>query len=346
MFETKRPPVMAGTVSALASEYGHDSGIEEGGKAQSGWGANDGDHLTVLHSFGPRLAKRVARNADGSIGIEGFENARTFSVRSVNVESLKKIARWLVGNAGNSRLAVIRASLRHDVAPDRVRRTLHEQVNPDGTIEPPCFEPIARRWVAIDLDGIILPEDIDPRHELVAYLLSLLPEPFCGADLILQMTGSAGFKPGVRARLWFWLDQSTSSAELQRWFTGRPVDLSTFRDVQLIYTANPTLVDVGDPYPKRIFFLRGSKPTVQVPDLAPPPRIMLPKNSLPRNGSRYALAALERACDMIARAGEGARHSTPQQRSLLPRQVHLHRRVGRRRHDIGVSQCSTVCRYR
>lgn len=50
MFEMKLPLVMAGAVSALASEYGRDSGKKEGGNAQNRLGANDGGHLTVLHS--------------------------------------------------------------------------------------------------------------------------------------------------------------------------------------------------------------------------------------------------------------------------------------------------------
>ena len=309
MTKTKRPPVMAGAVSALASEYGHDRGINEGSKALTRSGADDGDYLTVLHSFGPRLAKRVIQKADGPVSIEGYENAKTFRVRSVHVDGLEAIARWLHANDSNRRVAVIRASLRDGVVPDRARRTLHEQVNHDGTIEPPCFQPAARQWVAIDLDGIVLPEGVDPKRELVTHLVKLLPPSFAGADLILQMTGSAGFKPGIRARLWFWLDRPAPGRELRRWFHGRPVDLSTFNDVQLIYSASPLLVGVRDPYPKRILFLRGTKAAVDVPDLTPPPRRMLSRSSKPRNGNRYALTALAQACNAIAMAGEGARHA-------------------------------------
>ena len=266
------------------------------------------DWLTVLRSFGPRLAKRIAQLPNGSISIEGYKSAKTFHAFSIPIDSAEAIASWLEQNEGNRRLAVIRAVLRSGVAPDRVRRTLHDQVNPDGVIESPFFEAVPRRWLAIDLDGISLPADIEPKQELVAYLVCLLPPQFAGADLVLQMTASAGFKPGIRARLWFWLDHPTSSAGLNRWFAGCPVDLSTFRDVQLIYTARPILEGASDPYPRRVFFLPGVKRAVEVPDLPEPPRPPVKPLSLPAHSERYVAAAVERAAEGIARAGEGSRH--------------------------------------
>lgn len=268
------------------------------------------DDMTVVHSFGPRLAKQIVRQADGSVSIEGFENARNFSVESLALDGLEALAGWLERYENDRRSAVIRAALRPGVNADRVRRTLHEQINPDGALESPCFRAKARRWVALDLDGIPVPEAVDPKRGLIGHLVGLLPTSFAGADLILQFTGSAGFKPGIRARLWFWLDRAVSGSELKRWFARRPVDPACFGDVQLIYIARPVLIGTREPHPKRIHFLKGAKRMVGVPDLKPPSRTMPPNILKPRRGSRYATAALVRACIGIGQASEGRRHAT------------------------------------
>ena len=190
-----------------------------------------------------------------------------------------------------------------------MRRLLHDREE-DGVIVRKCFERARRRWVAIDLDSVTPPKGLDMASELVGFLVSLLPPQFSGADLVLQMTGSAGFKPGIRARLWFWLDRPTSSAELKRWFKGRPVDASVFGDVQLIYIARPVLEGVDDPFPRRVFFLPGLKRAIEVPDLPEPPRPVVDPARVREHTSQYVEAALKRAKSAIASAAEGSRHET------------------------------------
>ena len=65
------------------------------------------------------------------------------------------------------------------------------------------------------------------------------------------MSSSAGFKPGVRIKLAFWLNRPVLGAEIERHLKGCPIDASTLRCVQPIYVARPILVGVPDPIEQR-----------------------------------------------------------------------------------------------
>lgn len=64
-------------------------------------------------------------------------------------------------------------------------------------------------WVAFDLDGPELEGvefDVDdPFPAVNGVIASELGDEFVGRDYILQLSSSAGIKPGVRAHCWFWL---------------------------------------------------------------------------------------------------------------------------------------------
>lgn len=135
----------------------------------------------------------------------------------------------------------------------------------DGT--PATLRDVPRRWLAIDVDGLPLPEGVKPK-DLVACgraAIETLPPAFRTARAIIQATGGHGFKPGMRLRLWFWLNRPLSGHEVRVWMLGSPVDSSVFDPIEPIFTA-PPIFDDGrrDPIPCRIAELPGAE-TVMAP---------------------------------------------------------------------------------
>jgi hypothetical protein len=127
----------------------------------------------------------------------------------------------------------------------------------------------------------------------------------------LQTTASAGVKPGIRARLWYWLDRPVSDAEAARWLADAPVDRSLFRAVQPIYTAVPVFRGCGDPLPRRLWLVEGDREAVPVAELPELPRpVPPPCRSIAADTDTYIRAAVRRAVEHVARARQGERNET------------------------------------
>jgi hypothetical protein len=196
-----------------------------------------------------------------------------------------------------------------------VRRLCH----PDPeTGDAPTLREAAHSWIALDLDSVPLPDDVD-RLDLPACAQAVvwrLPEPFHGAACIVQATASHGIKPGARLRLWFWCARALDSAECKRWLRGSPVDLTLYSPAQPHYTATPVFAGRSDPLPRRLVTLSGS-PAVIPPSrdaLLPPTgpvihagRAHRPFRGLGGGGAAARLAGLLCA---VQRAPEGLRHPT------------------------------------
>lgn len=268
------------------------------------------DTITILQARGRRLAKLWKADGAG----EGYDSPKRFNLHSVPVASLDELHELLAELLCRADCAVVRGGIADPERVQGVRRLVH--ADPEtGDAATLCEAP--RHWLSLDLDGVPLPETID-RLDLAACaaaVLPMLPESLQEADLIVQATGSHGIKPGARLRLWGWCNRPLSGNELRRWFKGVPVDASLFRPAQINYTAAPVFAPgIADPLPRRLLRVTGRRRTIQAPTaeaLAPPSRPATPfQPSAPTNGSRYALAALTRACGNISRQGEGSRHPT------------------------------------
>jgi hypothetical protein len=59
------------------------------------------------------------------------------------------------------------------------------------------------------------------------------PPEFQNVSTWWQMTNSAGIKPGIRLRLWFWLDRPVTDDEAKRWLAYAPVDQALYSPVQV-----------------------------------------------------------------------------------------------------------------
>jgi len=226
------------------------------------------DAVTVLRSNGRRLAKLI--RADGTI--DGYDRARTFDMTTRAVADLDGLAGILADLISRPDCAVVRGE---PIGPlRRVRRLVH----PDPeTGEAPTLRDVPRQWLALDMEGIPLPADV-PAADLAAcgrVALTTLPPVFSEAACIVVASGSHGFLPDLRLRVWWWCSRPMTAVELKRWLRGTPADPSVFSAAQLIYTAAPVLAaGRADPLPVRLARLPGLA-ELQCPSaaaLAPPPR--------------------------------------------------------------------------
>jgi hypothetical protein len=209
-------------------------------------------------------------------------------------------------------LARRRSAIRQDWArrnhPDHPQRPAPLwRIDDDGELPP-----------EMDLAGDRDPAPIDPVRDpelAIRAVLVTLPPELGRTSCWWQMTASAGIKPGVRMRLWFWLGRPLSNAEAKRWLVDAPVDRSLYSAVQPHYVACPIFEPPDlDPVPVRSgIWWSAAGNTVIVPGLpepAPPPRPivapMVPQDetALARRAIRYAEAALQ----AVRTASPGNRH--------------------------------------
>ncbi len=199
--------------------------------------------VTLLRSMGPRLAKRI--EADGTS--LGYEDAKHYSVSSVLCRDLPAIRDLLLRIGPDPRTCKIRGELI-----DASTAKYTERCNANFAEVPRCV-------LALDADEAGTVDEV----------VSSLPPQFHGVSYVLQWTGSYGFKPGARCRLFYLLDKPLTGPQVSRWLTeaGALVDHSVFRRVQPIYTAFPVLAPgVADPTGgKRVEIVEGDWPDVSVP---------------------------------------------------------------------------------
>jgi hypothetical protein len=228
------------------------------------------DAITILRAHGRRLAKVI--HDDGTI--DNFDKAKTFDLTEVSIDDLDAALRLLRRLERRSDCCVVRGAIADVNRTKGVRRICQ----PDREY-PLTLREQPRRWVALDIDSLPIPNWIDPVDLIACACVAIraLPKPFRVARCIVQATASHGLKPGARLRLWFWLSRPVSSSELKFWLRLAPVDHKIFGAAQIHYTAAPLFLSgASDPLPKRIDIIPGDE-AVLVPRparLKPQPRIV------------------------------------------------------------------------
>ena len=265
------------------------------------------DTITILRARRRRLAKLV--HADGRI--ESYNSARTFDLISRPVADLAALADLLRKLLPRWDMAVVRGDILDFARACGVRRLLYADKE---TGDLPTLAEVPRRWIALDLEGIPCPPAVAAADlaACAAVALATLPAAFSKAACAVQASGSHGFKPDLRLRVWLWSSRPMMGAELKRWLRDTPADPVVFNAAQPIFTAAPVLAEgVADPIPVRLVLLPG-EPVVNVPraeELAPPPRAEGPPLQVHAGHvDRYARAALVKAADRIKNASK--RHPT------------------------------------
>ncbi len=220
--------------------------------------------LTVLRTTDPsQHATKIWKPGP----IESAEHPLLWYARQIDgIEGIEGLSEVLTELEADTRSCVVRGVPR-GTGGSYIRRTkYHPQTKPDGTLED-----IPRQWCLIDIDSEELPEGTDPLGlDAVRYVCSQLPECFRDTTCHYQFSCSAGFKPGARLHLWFWLDRPVDSDELKAYLKSEvPIaDSALANAVQIHYTAKPILIGVADPLNgiPRSGLLEGSNDEVVFPE--------------------------------------------------------------------------------
>lgn len=229
------------------------------------------DTITVMWStYGFSQAKVVTGTGDGVTSSTPTQFARTFDAVEPVVKGLDDIETILRRLLLNKASYVIRGHLIDGPKAKGILRRLHAKLDPP---EPATITDVPRRWLALDLDKVSLPEGTD-RVDLQACAdaaFTLLPPEFQGCDCIVQASGSHGIKPGARLRLWFWLSRHVWGHELKVWLRDKTVfDAAVFSAAEPIFTAAPDFEKgAAEHLPSRILRLYGDE-QVQVPSIPVP----------------------------------------------------------------------------
>ena len=232
---------------------------------------------------------------------ETITDNRAGIVRDVlSAEAREAIAEGCLLQVPGRQGAVVRSN-------GQIRRLKHDpDASTFGTLEVK-----AQHWLAFDVDTIES-EDLHIRDrpiEAVRFVVeNFLPEAFHGATCVYHWTSSAGVKDftTVKVRLWFWLSEPASSADLKRLCLdlGLKVDAAIFNPIQLHFTATPVFVGMEDPMPQRLGIIRGASDIVVLPDAATIAPQSHGSTKAPLSADRSWSAGLDlEAC--LAKIGDG-----------------------------------------
>lgn len=238
--------------------------------------AHDTGSVTVLRSLNGVLTKRVSRGPSGW-HVTGFSAGTWYAMLQMPADSFDQLVTGLDWLSGQPACAVVRGRIRSGVDSLRCRRLCDRVLHGDAV----TLDPAANHVLGIDVDS--LPEPLgctfaaEP-EEGIEHAISRLPEAFHEASCWWQATGSAGIKPGIRCRLWFWLSRPIEDAEAKGWLAGAPVDRSLYSPAALHYVAAPILAPgTSSPVARRHGVRRGLDDVVAVPAELP----RLERQSLP-----------------------------------------------------------------
>lgn len=227
------------------------------------------DSITVLRTFGP-LATKTLRRAASGWQVEGYDRAKHFAGRTLGFVTIQDLYRELTRLARCRTVFVVRAAICDHVDRGYMLRRLHADA---ATGEPATLEDVPRRTAAFDFDGTALPSGVDPLDplELGDWLRGRMPPEFHDAAAIVQLTSSAGIKPGGNARLWVMFDRPLLGSVVEGWLRacGVQLDPVTLLPAEPIYVASPLFVDGEDFMPQRWALLPGLQDVVELPDPLP-----------------------------------------------------------------------------
>ena len=214
--------------------------------------------MTGITLLAAERGKRTAKTFTDD-GVEPFEAGWRFQHKWFDLRDLDHLQKVLEHYADpEKRMLAIRGKVA-DGAPDWVRRSKLDNTERYGAnFGRAWVGPHDQRWVMIDLDGVELGSDDDPRD--------VLPAEFDGVACILQHSSSSGLRPGFHAHLWFWLDRDVCDASLKEWLEDTAADAALFDPVQAHYFAHPTFEGARvDPIEERITRIDGDE-CVSLPD--------------------------------------------------------------------------------
>src|SRR6476659_3502392 len=192
------------------------------------------DAITILRCASNRRAtKLVAQLPDGAVRIDGYNTRRFAAATEQEIAGIGGLFSVLDEISRDPLRFPIRAEPLEGINREQCRRLLYK--HEDGTL--PSFREVPRRWTILDFDEVPGPYRFDPCDGALAaaYCRLLLPDAWRRCSVWWGLSSSAGFRPGVRIKIAFWLDRACTGREVERHLAGCPIDVSTLRAVQPIF---------------------------------------------------------------------------------------------------------------
>jgi hypothetical protein len=235
------------------------------------------DTITILTTKGPLATKRITAVSHGPPKIAGYGQAKLFSFAEIPVSSFDEMAAAIEGLQHKPCSFLVRGKPADGIDREYARRRLHARKKPNGAVEPATLLAQPRFWLALDFDSIQCPDHIDLIWDVdavIEHVTELLPEEFHGVSTFWAFTSGHGIKPGIRLRLFYWLDRALSDEEVELWLAKpiaeKLIDPVLYRPAQPIYVAQPIFVKMPDPVPRRCGIWRGHSDEVEVPVIEQP----------------------------------------------------------------------------
>jgi hypothetical protein len=208
----------------------------------------------------------------------GAKMSKFFSSREEPVSSFEDLTKIVQKLQDDQFSIVIRGCVK-----DGIDRTNHVRQK-IRSMQQGTIEDVDQNWVCLDIDkkplfvmGFEFEDVLNRPDEVVEAFKKDLPPCFSEAQCLYKFSSSAGVKDTslISFHLWFWLDKPTSNTELKQYFdlynnhmntlygVEKWVDPVLFDSIQPHYTANPVLIGLEDPLPKRCGILPGA-PEVKI----------------------------------------------------------------------------------
>ena len=282
--------------------------------------------------------------ADDKWDRDNYDLAEDYTHRRVAVDLTDGISGMLdvlQGLAGRSNTIAIHGALLPGRDPDGLVKRRGPKVTVKG---PPWFGDANHLYQMFDLDGGTVWPMGRPartqeewvqaaRHNWMLYAPGGLED----ADVVVQLSNSAGFSDVFKAHYWVAMDQFTCNESWRRWVLRykceglrvRIMDPAVHKATQPLYTANPLIRGGPDPLEgiDRVFFVEGrvrhGVPPGDVVDLEamqqlderkqPARKPRPPINATDEEIEAAILERLRESCSEIRNAGIGARHAAANQ---------------------------------
>ena len=218
------------------------------------------DAMTALLARSGVMAKTIS---DGAV-VRGYNAGKFYCTRTADVSGFADMRRVLEKAAGIPDACIIRGEPLPGIDLENARRLSNRAEHGDAV----TFVAKPRQWLGIDTDECPEPAGLDfatDPEEGVEHVIGLLPDEFADAVCWWQATGSAGIKPGINVRLWYWLSRAVSDGECKGWLQHAPADRALYNPVQPHYVAAPIILSGLDPMARRFGVRQGLDDTVEVP---------------------------------------------------------------------------------
>ena len=228
------------------------------------------NRLTVLTTRGVKAVKTFRKTKSGSIEVEGYGRAKTFTAEEIEIDDR---GQWLEKLRPKSESFVVLGAPKDWKKGEKKRRLSSARDGADATLVD-----VPRLWMPIDVDQI----DFEPLASIddgETFALELLDRlSLRGVRCVWHLTNSHGFFGKYRARLWVELERPATCADMKEYAKAKwgddkvevdgkikhIVDFAVYRPAQPIYTGDPILEGVDDPVEKRVGWIDGDALKVKV----------------------------------------------------------------------------------